>query len=325
MPTPRRKVEGARLSYTASLITQGRHKFYSLTLPSEVLARTCFVSTRSEAPNEGFQRTLDKEKAQKIADYIDKENGTIPTAIILSAQSESRFEYSSKNKTIDFNDISKAFLILDGQHRVYGFSLAETSVRIPVIIYNSLTRKDETRLFIDINTKQRPVPNELLLDIKALAEYENESEGYLRAIYNNFKASALHGKLSSSEKAKDKITRVTFNAAVKPLGVIFGDKEAEDVYKILNDYLKAIQIGFKQKGIENKIVNPYVFRAIMSIFPDVAGKVKDRYPEYTMDNFYHSLAYFFENISVAKISKKHQGHKELTDHLLSSLRKDFTL
>ncbi|MBS0645332.1 MAG: DGQHR domain-containing protein [Verrucomicrobia bacterium] len=318
----------ARLSYTVSLITQGRHKFYSLTLPSEVLAKTSFVTTRYEDPNEGFQRTLDKEKAQKIADYIDKEGGTIPTAIILSAQPECEFEYSSKNKTIEFNAIRKAFLILDGQHRVYGFSLAETSVRIPVIIYAGLSRKEETRLFIDINTKQRPVPNELLLDIKALAEYENESESFLREIFDLFKdtpSSSLHGKLSASEKTKEKITRVTFNSAVKPLGIIFGDKESNEVYEILNAYLKAFTIGLKQKGIEEKIVNPYVFRAIMAIFSDVAGKVKDRYNEYSMENFYHSLTYFFDNISPAKISKKHQGHKELTEHFLSCLKKDFTL
>lgn len=317
-----------KLSYTANLITQGRHKFYSLTLPSEILAKTCFVTTRYDDPKEGFQRTLDKEKAQRIADYIDKEGGSIPTAIILSAQSESNFEYNSKNKTIEFEDNKKAFLILDGQHRVYGFSLSEASLRIPVIIYNELSRRDETRLFIDINTKQRPVPNELLLDIKALAEYENESESYLRVIFDKFKdepSSALHGKLSSADKSKDKITRVTFNSAVKPLGIIFGEKEAEEVFEILNSYLKAIVIGFKQKGIESKLLNPYVFRAIISVFPDSAGKVKDRYNDYTMENFYHSLAYFFENISISKISKKHQGHKELTDHFLACLKKDFTL
>jgi DGQHR domain-containing protein len=271
---------------------------------------------------------LDVDKAQKIADYIDKEGGTIPTAIILSAQPECDFEYSSKNKTIDFKAIRKAFLIIDGQHRVFGFSKAETSVRIPVIIYKGLSRKEETRLFIDINTKQRPVPNELLLDIKALAEYENESETFLREIFDYFKndpASSLHGKLSASEKTTDKISRVTFNAAVKPLGVIFGEKDAKDVYAILNGYLKAIHTGFKKKEIESRLINPYVFRAVISIFPDVAGKVKDRYNDYTTDNFYHSLTYFFENLVITKVTKKQQGHKDLTDHFLACLKKDFTL
>lgn len=317
-----------RLSFTAVLITQGKHKFYSLTLPSDILAKTCYVTTRYDDPQEGFQRSLDKEKAQQIATYIDKGLGTIPTAIILSAQPDTSFEYSSKNKTIEFNILPKAFLILDGQHRVYGFSLAETSVRAPVIIYSGLSRKEETRLFIDINTKQRPVPNELLLDIKALADYENESETYLRIIYDSFKDSpdsALFGKLTAADKVKNKISRVTFNAAVKPITTIFGNKEAAEVYDILNAYLKAIAIGFKKKNIDDRIVNSYVFRALISIFPDCARKVKDKYSDYTVDNFYFSLNYFFENLSITKINKRHTGHKELSEHFLDCLKKDFTL
>jgi len=317
-----------RLSFSAVLITQGKHKFYSLTLPSDILAKTCFVTSRYDDPQEGFQRTLDKEKAKQIADYIDKGLGTIPTAIILSAQAESEFLYNSKNKTLEFNDIIKAFMILDGQHRVYGFSLAETAVRVPTIIYERLSRKDETRLFIDINTKQRPVPNELLLDIKALAAYENESESYLRVIYDSFREnpeSALYGKLSSADKVRNKISRVTFNAAVKPITTIFGEKEADEVYDILNNFLKTIEIGFKKKEIGDKILNPYIFRAIISIFPEAARKVKDKYNDYSLENFYHSLVYFFDNIVISKLNKRLTGHKELADHFNECLKKDFTL
>lgn len=318
----------AKLRYTASLISQGTHRFYSLTLPSDILARTTFVTTRYDDPLEGFQRSLDKNKAQQIADYIDNENGTIPTAIILSAQKECSFEYDRKNKTIEFNDVKKAFLILDGQHRVYGYALAKSSVRIPVIIYNDLSRREETRLFIDINTKQRPVPNELLLDIKALADYEKDSEKFLRSIFDLFKdqpTSALLGKLSAAEKVSGKISRVTFNSAVKPIIKIFGGKEPEEIYDILNNYLKALQVGFKKRNIEDRLVNSSVFKALLTIFPDVAQNVKDKYNSYTLDNFYTSLAYFFETVSATKLSKNYQGHKELSDYLLKSYKENFTL
>jgi hypothetical protein len=79
-----RSVEPQRFS--VSLVTQGRHRFYTLTLPSDVLANTCFVTSRDEDPKAGFQRVLDKKRAQQIADYIDVGLGTIPTSIILSAQ-----------------------------------------------------------------------------------------------------------------------------------------------------------------------------------------------------------------------------------------------
>ena len=106
---------------------------------------------------------LDEKRAQQIADYVDVGFGTIPTSIVLSAQPAAQLKIVGSGKTLEFLDVPKAFLVLDGQHRVYGFSLAKTALRVPVVIYNNLSPKDESRLFIDINTRQRPVPNELLL------------------------------------------------------------------------------------------------------------------------------------------------------------------
>ena len=54
-------------------------------------------------------------------------------------------------------------VIIDGQHRVYGFKISETKIRVPVIIYDGLNRRDESRLFIDINYKQRGVPSGVIV------------------------------------------------------------------------------------------------------------------------------------------------------------------
>src|ERR1039458_853603 len=101
--------------YSVSLVTQGNHRFYTLTLPSEVLANTCFVTTRDEDPKIGFQRVLDGKRAQEIANYIDVGFGTIPTSIVLSAQPSAELKVVGKGKTLEFTDAPKAFLILDGQ------------------------------------------------------------------------------------------------------------------------------------------------------------------------------------------------------------------
>jgi DGQHR domain-containing protein len=77
--------DGDRISYTASLITQGKHRFFTLSMPSDVLAETCIVEPRNEEPLVGFQRALDKRRAQEIAHYIDSGFGTIPTSIVLAA------------------------------------------------------------------------------------------------------------------------------------------------------------------------------------------------------------------------------------------------
>jgi DGQHR domain-containing protein len=108
----------ATLSFSVSLITQGDHRFFTLSMRSDVLAETCFVSTRHDDPDGGFQRELDKGRAEDIAKYIDEGLGTIPGSIILSAQPDANLSYDSKKKTIKFEKIRRAFLIIDGQHRV---------------------------------------------------------------------------------------------------------------------------------------------------------------------------------------------------------------
>lgn len=310
-------------SFSCSLITQGTAKFFSLTMPSEILANTCFVSTRDANPRDGFQRMLDANRAQEIADYIDSGTGSIPTAIILSAQEDAHLQYSSKNKTIEFDLIPKAFLILDGQHRIYGFSLAKTSVRVPVIIYNGLSRRDETRLFVDINTKQRPVPSELVLDIKSLAEYENDIEAFCRAIYDLFDTrsdSVLLGLMSPAQKKSGKISRVTFNTAIKPIYGVFGQREPEESYSFLNAYLKAMTSGLNKKGVTN-ITKPTLFKAIMQFFPRVARLTEG---DYTVEKFSEVLQPMFNGISATKVSKS-TSIKAVVEHFGECLNRGFTL
>ena len=293
------------LSYTASLITQGRHRFFTLTIPSDVLARTCFVIDRDEDPVEGFQRLLNKDRAQQIADYIDAGFGTIPTSIVLSAQEISEFEYNSKTRTVRFKDNKKSFLVLDGQHRIYGFNLAKSELRVPVVIYSGLSRVDESRLFIDINTQQRPVPNELLLDIRKLAEYRNDLETKLGDVFDLFATeptSPLLGIMSPAKRKKSHISRVTFNAAVKPILSLFGETESSEIYRVLSSYLAALMSVSEQKNLEIDLTAPIAFRAIMSVFPDVAQRVRDKFgTDYSADNFSVITADMLNNIKQSAV------------------------
>jgi DGQHR domain-containing protein len=319
-----------KVRYTASNVLQNKTKFYSLTMPTDVLSKCCFVSSRDEDPIKGFQRTLDEKRALEIADYIDNQGGTIPSSIILSAQEVAEVEIIGRGRTMEFMPDPKAFLILDGQHRVYGFSKAKSTLRVPVVIYVGLNRKEESRLFIDINSKQKGVPSELLLDIKRMAEYENTTEEALRSIFDLFHNdtnSALIGKLSPASKSKNKVSRVTFNNAVSPVAQFFGDRDIDELYSILNCYLKAFLYGFfKENNIEEQLCNSIVFRALFSVFPEVASKLKDRYgPEYTVDNYEFVMSSMFTKISLQKIRKPGNSYKTLATHLSNSMKNNFTL
>jgi DGQHR domain-containing protein len=315
---------------SVSLVRQGAHNFYSLTLPTDLLAKTCFVISREEDPIEGFQRLLDENRANEIAQYIDKGLGTIPSSIVLSAQDEAKMEYDSKRKSISFDCINKAFLIIDGQHRVYGFSRAKTAFRVPVVIYSGLSKKDETRLFIDINSKQKGVPPELLLDIKKLAEYENREEEFLRAVYDLFledPKSCLYRRLSPSSKSKGMLTRTTFNSSLKPLVKIFGNKREDEIFEILNNYLLAFDESILTKhDMHERMFNAIMFRAMCGFLPVVAARVKDRYGSiYTADNFYNFLSAVGERVKIQRLTSSGASYKAIISVLEDCLKEEFLL
>lgn len=315
---------------SVSLVRQGEHTFYSLTMPSDLLAETCFVVSRDEDPIKGFQRVLDEKRAREIAAYIDSGLGTIPSSIVLSAQEDTDLKYLNRTKSISFKKLRKAFMIIDGQHRVYGFSLAKKAFRVPVIIYDGLSKRDETRLFIDINSKQKGVPPELLLDIKKLADYENSQEEFLRGIFDAFleeTGSALYGRLSPSSKAKGKITRTTFNTAIKPLTRFFGGKSESEIYEILNNYFVAFNeaILTKHEASDNLFTSTF-FKAVCAFFPIVAEKVKDRFGAiYDADNFYYFLDKVGKNIKGSKLKISGSAHLPLVSTLESCLKDEFKL
>ena len=315
--------------FSVSLVTQGRHRFYTLTLPSDMLANTCYVTSRDEDAKAGFQRVLDKKRAQQIADYVDVELGTIPTSIILSAQKAADLKVIGKGKTLQFQDHPKAFLVLDGQHRVYGFSLAKTSLRVPVVIYNNLSPRDESRLFIDINTKQRPVPNELLLDIKKLAEYETGSESLMGEVFDRFHSaqeSALIGLMSPHVRASGKISRVSFNAGLKPLLEIFTGSDMNEIFGALNAYFTAFIEGTKRLKAPNVITKSTVFRAAMLLFKDAAQRVQDRYGKaYTAEHFSEVLGPMFMRTRINSIKCPGNSPRDLYEEFAKALKVSFTL
>ncbi len=247
--------------------------------------------------------------------YIDSGLGTIPSAVILSAQPQANFVVTGRGKSVEFDVQRNAFLVLDGQHRVYGYSLAETDLRVPVVIYSGLSREQEVKLFIDINTKQRPVPNELLLDIKRLASYEKPEERFLGELFDEFNTnpeSVLAGWLSSAERIEGKLSRVTFNTGVKPALSRFTAHEVDAVFPTLNSFLAAVRQHLDELGVSQTLVDPTVFKALLDIFPRVARQVLGRKGrEFDDSDFYEALSSMFK--SKRDFEKPGSSYKALSE------------
>ena len=147
------------------------------------------------------------------------------------------------------------------------------------------------------------------LDIKRLAETEDDVEALLRDVFDMFDqehSSPLLGLLSPSERRKGKLSRVTFNAALKSIWTAFAESDPDFVYKVLSAYLSACLAGLRIHNAEANIINPTLFRALILLFPNVAERVADRHGgEYTVKNFNGVLDPMFRRVKKAEL--QHPG------------------
>lgn len=315
--------ESNRFNFSVNRMEQNEKEFWTLSVPSDVLAETCFVTSRYDDPEEGFQRNLNEKKAKQIANYIDNGFGTIPTSIILSAQNEAEIEVKSR-KTISFKNSNKAFLIIDGQHRVWAYKLAKKTIRVPVVIYSGLTKQEEAQVFIDVNSKQTPVPSDLLLDIKKMAESEDKTEKFLGNIFDVFhdsKASYLKGRMAKAGGTKTKLNRVNFNRALKPVlkTVRLDNKPVEEIFSIINNYIKAF-CSLEYLSLDNHIVKSNVFYCIMFVFPEVLKKLQYQFGnDYSFSNFQDILQEYYGDLSETKLKSNIKFTPKLKELLSKQL------
>jgi DNA sulfur modification protein DndB len=231
-------------------MTQNNHRFFLTSIPVSDLFSHCFVSTRDDDNLKGFQRQLTRSRAEDISSYLNQGTGSIPTNIVLSAQEDAELTYNSRSKTLSFKRLDKAFLVLDGQHRLWGYAICldrfKKDHRVPVSVYEKLSRSEETRLFIDINTKQVGVPAALLLDIKQLAQIEGPRDAVLRDLFDGLRKSpdlTFSSLLSPSKSVTGKVSRVTFNRAIGQAldSSILQGLDKKKSLMLLKNYIKAFE------------------------------------------------------------------------------------
>ncbi len=254
---------------------QNGFTFYQAVISSKELLKFTYIVRRSEDKAKGFQRFLNSKRADQIAEYLDKSEGSIPASIIVSAQQASELEFDESGN-IAFVDLPNIFLVLDGQHRLFGYQKSLKDYQVPITIYTDLSLPEEVSLFIDINTNQKGVSSALLLDIKQLANRETPTEEIQRQLFrmlnNN---SSVAGMLSPTRSISGKISRKTFNDSTKEIieNGPFKGESVDLIYKGVTNYLSAAEVVLEKSKSENAKLNKTVlFKSIFRIFNDVVDK-----------------------------------------------------
>ena len=271
--------EDRKYSYPALKLHQNGHDMFMTTIPIGDSIPYISVEHFHKNPEEGYQRKFDQRRAEEIAEYLSTPGKSIPGLIVLSAQVVADLTYSSKTKQISYQWVPRAFNVLDGQHRIWGYHKCRIQHRVPVAIYNGLDRQTEARLFLDINSKHKGVPKAHLLNVKNLAGTETETEAHLRRLFaqlNRDENSPLRGRLVASEATGGMLSRASFDSALgravksESLRKLPTDKQ----YEVILNYLRAVHSELTDK---EQLVKRNYFCASFELFDEVLRKAKQEH------------------------------------------------
>jgi DNA sulfur modification protein DndB len=154
-------------------------KTYSFSVEPEVLLKIGFVLHRTDSSMQAFdsyQRMVKKPRIKAIEKYINN-GGFFPNSIIINFNTKKplRFDKVNSCEHCSRSDLGILHLpnryhsafIIDGQHRLYGYGNTEWKSKntIPVVAFENLPEREQTKTFIDINNKQKSVSKNLLMTL----------------------------------------------------------------------------------------------------------------------------------------------------------------
>jgi DNA sulfur modification protein DndB len=165
----------------------GGYTYYSFSLEPEKLLKIGYILHRTEINTEddGYQRMVSKSRLKEIESFLDNEDeenqGFFPNSIIIniSTNKEEPLNFDRLSATHDSKIAEPVILhlpkrfhsafIIDGQHRLYGYANSKWKYKnsIPVVAFENLPPEKQVELFVQINSKQKPVSKTVLIPIAA--------------------------------------------------------------------------------------------------------------------------------------------------------------
>ncbi|MYA47651.1 MAG: DGQHR domain-containing protein [Candidatus Dadabacteria bacterium] len=159
----------------------GGETYYSFVATPRKLLKIAFINHQALNHPDGrpaYQRMISASRIKDISQFIEK-GGYFPTNILVNFSDEPRFDQISNKENTDPNikfgwitlpSRYRSAWIIDGQHRLYGFSHLTSKFldqSLFVLAFSKMSVEKEADLFININSKQKSVPRGLLVSLLA--------------------------------------------------------------------------------------------------------------------------------------------------------------
>ncbi len=161
--------------------TLGKNKFYSFVTTPRRLLKIAFVNHLALNHPDGrpaYQRMVSRSRIKEIGGFI-KRGGFFPTNLLINFTEKCRFDLLPNKENADpgtkFGWLYlprkyKSAWVIDGQHRLYGYSNIDEKhwdQNVAVIAFEEMDTKDEAELFVTINHKQKSVPKSVIVSLQS--------------------------------------------------------------------------------------------------------------------------------------------------------------
>ena len=215
----------------------GGYYYYSFSIEPEKLLKISYILHRVNVNNSdgGYQRLVSKGRLKEIEQFINC-GGYFPNSVIINinTKNDAPLNFDRIASTHDSNLTELVILHLpkkyhsaftiDGQHRLYGYSDTKYKATntIPVVAFENLPADKQVELFVQINSKQRPVSKNLLTTIVAdimwnSEKYDEAMQAFMSRLLQylgNRDESPLYQRVMLGDKKKTGSTCITLDTII---------------------------------------------------------------------------------------------------------------
>lgn len=292
----------------------GNYKFYAFAIEPSKLLPISFVSHRAKVDKQNmgtYQRMLVKKRLVAIRNYIEGQNGLFPNSIILNFITGNKPLRFDKAGAVPETEAQLGYLylpnryksawIIDGQHRLYGFSGTSQidKVTIPVVAFENLDASTQARMFVDINSKQQKVPKNHLEDLYSELLWDSKNDGDIYLAVRSRIVSEL-GKERSSPFYK-KIKPSSGETDNEPL-TIGSITEAIDKNRLLGQVPPSGRFRAGPLGSDrlpwNENSKKRAKKVLVSYFTDISEGLRDNWEQKPRDG-----GFFCSNVGISALMR----------------------
>ncbi|MDA9736740.1 DGQHR domain-containing protein [Gammaproteobacteria bacterium] len=266
-----------------------------------------------------YQRLLQKGRVKKIGEFLETNNQSFPNNILVSYRGKEPLEFipdtdknssdemiGNKPGTLKFLSCPGTFHVIDGQHRLFGYTGLEKDSplrenhRLIVTAYEDLTVEQEAQLFLDVNTEAKSVSASLIMEIEWGGQQvtkKNLANGIIFSLRDD-DSSELFGEILQAEENGLRLNPKNMQSSILKMKILEREefnkinfkksnnnwlsleKSVFDLYEHLNDLFKTLNdkspLLWKRK---DGLLKDIIIGAILIIFDRVTlAVIKDHPP-----------------------------------------------